>query len=118
LEISRKDLQEAMREHGTSITLEQFIECEERFMHAMSLMRQSKWQRAEMAFRQVIEMGGGLPQYWGNLGVSLIMQTRYEEAEATLRHALEIDPHYTLARTNSECAFHDLSPVRTQDPAA
>ena len=71
-------------------------------MHAMSLMRQSKWQEAELAFRQVIEMGGGLPQYWGNLGVSLIMQTRYEEAEAALRRALEIDPYYTLARTNLE----------------
>ncbi len=59
-------------------------------------------QEAELAFRQVIEMGGGLPQYWGNLGVSLIMQTRYEEAEAALRRALEIDPHYTLARTNLE----------------
>src|SRR5207302_9348374 len=46
--------------------------------------------------------GGGLPQYWGNLGVSLIMQNRYEEAEAALRRALEIDPHYTLARTNLE----------------
>ena len=102
LEISRKDLQEAMQEHEISITLEQFIEREERFMQAMSLMRQSKWQEAELAFRQVIEMGGGLPQYWGNLGVSLIMQTRYEEAEAALRRALEIDPHYTLARTNLE----------------
>ena len=102
LEISRKDLQEAMQEHGTSITLEQYIEREERFMQAMSLMRQSKWQEAELAFRQVIEMGGGLPQYWGNLGVSLIMQTRYEEAEAALRRALKIDPHYTLARTNLE----------------
>jgi len=102
LEISRKDLQEAMREHETSITFEQFIEREERFMHAMSLMRQSKWREAEQAFRQVIEMGGGLPQYWGNLGVSLIMQIRYEEAEAALRRALEIDPHYTLARTNLE----------------
>ncbi len=102
LEISRKDLQEAMREHEISITLEQFIEREERFMQAMSLMRQSKWQEAELAFRQVIEMGGGLPQYWGNLGVSLIMQTRYEEAETALQCALEIDPHYTLARTNLE----------------
>lgn len=102
LEISRKDLQEAMREHETSITFEQFIEREERFMHAMSLMRQSKWREAEQAFRQVIEMGGGLPQYWGNLGVSLIMQTRYEEAEAALRRALEVDPHYALARTNLE----------------
>jgi Flp pilus assembly protein TadD len=102
LEISRKDLEEAMREHGTSITMKQFIEREERFIHAMSLMRQGKWQEVELAFRQVIEMGGGLPQYWGNLGVSLIMETRNEEAEAALRRALEIDPHYTLARTNLE----------------
>ena len=47
-------------------------------------------------------MGGRLPQYWGNLGVSLIMQSRYDEAETALKKAIEIDPEYILARNNLE----------------
>lgn len=102
LEKSRKDLEQAMHEQGESITLDQFIEREELFMQAMSLMRQSKWKEAEQTFLYLIEIGGCLPQYWGNLGVSLIMQTHYEEAEAALRRAIDIDPKYTLARKNLE----------------
>jgi len=100
LEISRRHIQEAMQEQGVHSTLDQFIEREERFMQAMSLMRLSKWEEAERAFRQIIEMGGHLPQYWGNLGVSLIMQLRYDEAEIALKQALEIDPAYPIARNN------------------
>ncbi len=102
LERSRKELEEAMQAYGEDITLGQFIEQEERFMQAMHFTRLGKWKEAEKAFRQLIEMGGRLPQYWGNLGVSLIMQTRYEEAEAALKRALDIDPEYTLARNNLE----------------
>jgi Flp pilus assembly protein TadD len=100
LEISREEVQQAMREHGEDITLQQFIEQEELFMRAMHLTRLSEWKEAEQTFRHLIEIGGRLPQYWGNLGVCLIMQTRYDEAEATLKHALDIDPGYTLAYDN------------------
>lgn len=102
LEVSRGELQDAIHEQGESITLDQFIEREEHFMRAMGLMRLSKWKEAEQAFRQIIDTGGRLPQYWGNLGVSLIMQLRYDEAEAALKHALEIDPTYPIARNNLE----------------
>ncbi len=37
---------------------------------------------------------------WGNLGISLMMQERYDEAEAALRRALVIDPRYKLAKEN------------------
>ncbi len=100
LERSRREVQEAMQVNGDDVSLDQYIEREENFMQAMNLMRRSKWQEAEQAFRQIIELGGGLPQYWGNLGVSLIMQTRYEEADSALQRALEIDPEYSLARNN------------------
>ncbi len=102
LEISRKQAQEAMQAQEAPITLDQFIEREECFMHGMSMMRRSKWKEAELAFRQIIEMGGRLPQFWGNLGISLIMQLRYDEAEAALKRALEIDPAYPIARNNLE----------------
>ena len=102
LKTSRKEVQQAIQSNGGHITLDQYIELEECFMRAMSLMRSSKWKEAEQEFRQLIEMGGRLPQYWGNLGVNLIMQARYEEAEDALKRALEIDPGYTLARNNLE----------------
>lgn len=100
LKVSREELQEAMQELEPGITVDQYIEREERFMQAMNLSKRKKWKEAEQAFLEVIEMGGNLPQYWGNLGVSLIMQARYEEAEAALKRALEIDPEYDLARSN------------------
>ena len=102
LQSSRKQLQEAMQEHKVPITLDEYIQQEERFMQAMNLMRNSRWKEAELAFRQIIEIGGTLPQYWGNLGTALVMQARYEEAEAALKHALEIDPEYAIARDNLE----------------
>ncbi len=102
LEISREELQEAVQEQGEPLTLDQFIQREELFMRAMNMMRLSKWKEAEKAFLQIIDMGGRLPQYWGNLGVSLIMQLRYDEAEAALKRALEIDPTYSIARNNLE----------------
>ena len=100
LKVSREELREAMQELEQEITKDQYIEREERFMQAMNLSKRKKWKEAEQTFLEVIEMGGNLPQYWGNLGVTLIMQARYEEAEAALKRALEIDPGYALARSN------------------
>ncbi|MEO8973273.1 MAG: tetratricopeptide repeat protein [Ktedonobacteraceae bacterium] len=102
LKASREQAQEAMQMFDEGITLDQYIQQEECFMRGMSLMRNRTWKEAEQAFRDVIEMGGRLPQYWGNLGVSLIMQSRYDEAETALKKALEIDPEYILARNNLE----------------
>ncbi|GAC1696195.1 MAG: hypothetical protein NVS9B9_18750 [Ktedonobacteraceae bacterium] len=100
LEMSRKEVENAMQMYGDGATLAQDLEQEKCFMHGMSMTRQSKWEEAEQAFRQLIDMGGRLPQYWGNLAASLVMQLRYDEAEVALKHALEIDPSYTFARSN------------------
>ncbi len=102
LESSRKEAQETMDLLGEHITLDQLIEHEEEFQRGLSMMRSGKWKEAEQAFRQVIEWSDRLPQYWGNLGVSLIMQLRYDEAEEAFKRALEVDPHYVLARDNLE----------------
>src|SRR5207245_11365654 len=92
--------QETMELLGEHITLDQLIEHEEAFQHGLSMMRVSKWKEAKQAFRQVIEGSDRLPQYWGKLGVSLIMQLRYDDAEQGFKRALEINPNYALARKN------------------
>lgn len=85
---------------GPNFTLDQLIEQEDLFQRALSLMEQGQWSEAEQAFKASIALGDCLPQPWGNLGICLIMQERYDEAEAALKHALVIDPKYTLAKRN------------------
>src|SRR5437660_11006443 len=63
-------------------------------------MEAGEWKEAEQAFQASITMGDCLPQPWGNLGISLMMQERYDEAEAALKRALVIDPRYDLAKNN------------------
>src|SRR6266567_4721432 len=100
LEEGRQELQEAMQAHETGITFEQYMEREEHFTQALRLVRQEKWQEAERLFRQLTEMGSRVPSYWGNLGVSLMMQFRYDEAEEALKQAIAIEPDYLIARDN------------------
>ncbi|HLG64832.1 MAG TPA: tetratricopeptide repeat protein [Ktedonosporobacter sp.] len=100
LEEGRRELQEAMLAHGTDITFEQYLEREEWFTQALRLVKQEQWHEAEGLFRQLTEMGSRIPSYWGNLGVCLLMQLRYEEAEAALKQALAVDPDYSIARDN------------------
>lgn len=100
LEESRRELQEAMQTHEAGITLEQYTEGEKRFTQAVSLVKQGKWPEAELLFRQLTETESRIPSYWGNLGVCLMMQFRYDDAEEALKQALTIDPDYPIARDN------------------
>jgi Flp pilus assembly protein TadD len=100
LEVGRQELQEAMQAHETDITFEQYMEREECFTQALRLVRHEKWQEAELLFRQLTETGSRVPSYWGNLGVSLMMQFRYDEAEGALKQAIAIEPDYLIARDN------------------
>src|SRR5258708_20062937 len=63
-------------------------------------MEVGQGKEAEQASQASIAMSGCLPQPWGNLGICLMMQERYDEAEAALKRALVIDPKYTLAKRN------------------
>jgi Flp pilus assembly protein TadD len=67
---------------------------------ALDLMQSGKWEEAEKAFQRAIEMGDCLPQPWGNLGTCFIMRERYDEAEAALKRAFEIDTRYAIAKQN------------------
>jgi tetratricopeptide (TPR) repeat protein len=96
----RQKLQETMQLHGEDITLEQYAEREEHFTQAVRLTKQEKWPEAELLFRQLTETGARIAAYWGNLGVCLMAQLRYEEAKEALKQALVIDPDYPIARDN------------------
>jgi Tfp pilus assembly protein PilF len=89
-----------MELRGKDFTLDQLIEQQELFQRGNQLCGQDKWKEAEAAFRKSIEMSDCLPQPWGNLGICLVMQYRFDEAEQAYRHALQIDPRYRLAKEN------------------
>jgi len=102
LAFSRGLVQHALDLRGPGFSLDQLIEQQETYQRALKAMEAKQWAEGGALFRQVIDMGDCLPQPWGNLAVAYIMRQRYDEAEAALRRALEIDPHYELARRNLE----------------
>jgi len=64
----------------------------------MKSMEASQWDEAKQALQASIAMSDCLPQPWGNLGICLMMQERYDEAEEALKRALVIDPNYSIAK--------------------
>jgi tetratricopeptide (TPR) repeat protein len=81
-------------------TLAQLVEQQELFQRGNELSGQGMWQEAEECFRKSIAMGDCLPQPQGNLGTCLLMQKKFDEAEAAYKRALEIDPKYERAKEN------------------
>ena len=81
-------------------TLDQLIEQQEYFHQGNALMMQRNWLDAEKTFRNAIQMCDCLPNPQGNLGVCLLMQKRFDEAEAALKRALKIDKKYKIAKQN------------------
>jgi len=100
LKVSHKIAEESMKAREPNFTLDQLIEQEELLQQGLKLMKAGNWTEAGQAFEAGIAIGDGLPQPWGNLGICLMMQERYDEAEAALKRALVIDPEYTLAKNN------------------
>jgi tetratricopeptide (TPR) repeat protein len=100
VKLAREMAEGSMKERGPNFTLDQLIEQEDLFQRGLELMMEGKWEEAGQAFQASIAMGDCLPQPWGNLGNCLMMQERYDEAEAALRRALAIDPKYTIAKNN------------------
>jgi len=100
LEFARELAEKTLKLRGPDFTLDQLIEQEGLFQDGLQLMEAGEWEEAEQAFQASITMGDCLPQPWGNLGISLMMQERYDEAEAALKRALVMDPRYTLAKNN------------------
>jgi Flp pilus assembly protein TadD len=100
LNINRKLVEKALKLGGPNFTIDQLIEQEELFQQGLKLMQKERWNEAGQAFLSSIALSDHLPQPWGNLGVSLLMQERYDEAEAALKRALAIDRRYKIAKNN------------------
>ena len=100
LQFSRQLAEESMRLRGQNFTLDQLIEQENHFQQGLEWMEAGAWEQAGQAFQASIALGDCLPQPWGNLGICLLIQERYDEAQAALQRALEIDPEYALAKNN------------------
>jgi lipoprotein NlpI len=100
LEFAKKIAESEMRLRSKDFTLDQLVEQQELFQRGNQLSGQGNWQEAEAAFRKSIAMGDCLPQPWGNLGICLVMQNRFDEAEDAYKHALKLDPKYKLAKEN------------------
>jgi len=112
LKFSRKITEESMKLRGPDFTLDQLIEQEGLFQNGLKLMEAGNWAEAGQAFEASIAMGDCLPQPWGNLGISFMMQKRYDEAEAALKQALTIDPSYAIAKNN----LASLTQIRKSGP--
>jgi Flp pilus assembly protein TadD len=99
--VETRELAEGERAlRGPDFSLEQLREQQEQFGQGLHAMSRERWAEAETHFRRVIEMAECHAAPWGNLGVSLLMQKRYDDAEAALKRSLEIEPDYDLARRN------------------
>ena len=100
LELAENVAFSEMRLRGEDFTLEQLIEQQELFQRGNQLSGQGKWKEAEAAYRKSIGMGDCLPQPWGNLGICLLMQNRFDDAEEAYKRVLKIDPKYKIAKEN------------------
>jgi tetratricopeptide (TPR) repeat protein len=100
LKFARELAEKTLKLRGPDFTLDQLIEQEDLFQDGLQLTEAGEREEAEQVFQASIAMGDCLPQPWGNLGICLMMQERYDEAEAALKRALVIDPRYTLAKSN------------------
>jgi len=100
LKFNQMMAEKSIKLRGPNFTVDQLIEQEILFQQGLKLLETNAWEEAAQAFQASIALGDCLSQPWGNLGICLMMQERYDEAEAALKRALVIDPKYTIAKNN------------------
>lgn len=93
-------VERALHLRGPDFTLEHLIEQEERFIQAIQAMERDDWAEGEAHLQRVLALSERQPQPWSNLGICLMMQRRFDEAEAAYQRALAIQPDYASAREN------------------
>ena len=73
---------------------------------------QEQWALSDDAYRRALALQPEEPTILNNLGFSLLMQGRKEEAVRTLQDALRLDPTEDLTKTNLRIAYAHLGQYR------
>lgn len=102
LKKSRKMLKEDLRKRGSNFTLDQLIEQQELYIQAFKRTAVHDWAGGELLFKRVIGMAEKDfdPRPWNNLGLCVMQQGRFDEAELAWKRALKIDRSYQIARNH------------------
>ena len=84
----------------SNITLDEYLQAEERFDKAFTMMKNRAWQQALEGFQSVIALHPTHTQSYGNMGICYAYLGRKQEALAAFERALAFDPHYEPAVLN------------------
>lgn len=66
---------------------------------------EKNWAGSEAAYAKALELQPDSPIVANNMGMSLMMQHRYDEAVTAFQHVLEIDPTMDMTRANLRIAL-------------
>jgi tetratricopeptide (TPR) repeat protein len=80
---------------------------------AIALAMQSRWSEAADINRKIIELYPNDSDAYNRLGKALMEMSRYRDALATYRQAIELDPNNVIAKKNVERLIHlaDREPI-------
>src|SRR5256714_10976467 len=78
LEFSREMAEKSMKFRGPDFTLDQLIEQEDLCQQGLKWTQAWEWEEAGEAFQARVDLRACLPQPWGNLGICLLMQERFD----------------------------------------
>lgn len=89
-------MEKVMRENN-GVGLDAFINAQDEFDRAFSLMEGGDWKNAIKGFERSIRWHSALPQPYGNMGLCYAKMGNKQAALAAFEKALEIDPNYEPA---------------------
>ena len=92
-------IEKSIRENN-GVDLDAFINAQDEFDRAFSLMEKGDWKNAIKGFERSIRWHSSLPQPYGNMGLCYAKMGNKQAALAALEKALEIDPNYEPAILN------------------
>jgi tetratricopeptide (TPR) repeat protein len=92
-------IEKTMRENN-GVGLDAFMNAQDEFDRAFSLMEKGDWKNAIKGFERSIRWHSNMPQPYGNMGLCYAKMGNKEAALAAFETALQIDPHYEPAILN------------------
>ncbi len=97
------------REMGVDLAeeggLERLRDCVRAYQAGVEAVNAGEYARAEENFRECVRLAPENARAWSNLGLAQLFLHRLDEAERSLRRALELVPDYEPARRNLEALY-------------